>query len=171
MDFELIGSRLSSELKNRGLNVIVESSPLNVIAAMELTNYRTNYFYTAFLKPEVCGQMDPLSWWKAAATNQVPEELKILASKLFVLPSSTGGVERSFSTLGNIMTKQRNRLSIEKGSKLCRIHNFLKLQQQEIDVQRESKLRPVKKRLFPDESDNEAPASVFSAPASSSYAA
>jgi hypothetical protein len=138
---------------------------------MELTNETTNYFYSAFLKPEVCCQMDPLSWWKAAATNQVPEALKILCSKLFVLPSSTGAVERNFSTLGNIMTKQRNRLSIEKGSKLCRIHNFLKLQQQDIDIQRESKLRHVKKRLFLDETDNEAPASVLSAPASSSYAA
>lgn len=163
-----VGLRLPSELKNRGLNVIVESSPINVISAMELTNVTTNYFYSAFLKSEVCEQMDPLSWWKAAATNRVPESLKILASKLFVLPSSTGAVERSFSTLGNIMTKQRNRLSIEKGSKLCRIHNFLKLKQQDIDMEREKRLRSAKKRLFPDETENEAPVSVLSAPASSS---
>jgi hypothetical protein len=169
--FAFLGSRLPSELKNRGLNVIVESSPINVISTMELTNDATNHFYSALMIPEVCEKMDPLSWWKAAATNRVPEALKVLASKLFVLPSSTGAVERSFSTLGNIMTKQRNRLSIEKGSKLCRIHNFLKLQQQDIDVERETKLRLVKKRLFPDESENEAPVSGYSAPASSSSAA
>jgi len=165
---------LPADLKDRGLNFISEVNPVSVIAATALANNNSEYYYSGFLKSEVYNAMDPLSRWKDAATSRVPVALKTLALKLFVLPSSTGSIERNFSTLGNKMTNQRNRLSIEKGSKLTRIHNFLKLQQQEIDLQRDKKLRKAKKRLFPggyedEEDEDEAPASGNPAPVSSTH--
>ena len=49
-----------------------------------------------------------------------------LATNLMILPSSTGGLERSFSVLGRIMTSIRNRLGVDKASKLCFIYSCLK---------------------------------------------
>jgi len=167
LSFWILGCGLPSDLKDRGLLFISEVNPVGVIAATALANEDSQYFFSAFLKSEVYEKMDPLSWWREAATSRVPLALKTLASKIFVLPSSTGAVERNFSTLANIMTKQRNRLSIDKASKLCRIHNFLTLQQQELDIQKEKKFRNAKKRLFPNDINEEAPATGFPAPATS----
>jgi hypothetical protein len=44
---------------------------------------------------------------------------------LMKLPSSSGSLERCFSTLNNIMTEKRNRLGVQKAAKLCSVYQTL----------------------------------------------
>ena len=59
--------------------------------------------------------ISPVSWWNRYCTNQ---ELSKIADRLLKLPSTTAAVERSFSCYSNIYTAKRNRLTIDKASKL-----------------------------------------------------
>lgn len=101
-------------------------------------------FHKTFLVQSVRESYEPIEWWENALTEPLPPRFHQLIRKLFNLPAGSGGIERSFSTLGNIMTKQRNRLSIEKASKLCTIHNHFKLMEHG-----KTKPRSAKTRSFP----------------------
>src|ERR1700754_4715119 len=103
-------------------------------------------FHSSYKLEENRSSFNPIDWWEHAPNHDLQPGFKQLIRKLFSLPSSTGGIERLFSTLGNIMTKERNRLSIEKAAKLCNIHNHYKIVQSESDKRKQ---RASKKRKFP----------------------
>lgn len=103
------------------------NNPYFVIYATKLKNSDATFFFNAFLNEDVINSMDPRDWWKNACTGELNAKFRDLFEKLFTFPASTGSIERSFSTLGSIMTKQRNRLSIEKAEKLCSVINYFKL--------------------------------------------
>lgn len=63
-----------------------------------------------------------------------------MIAKLFALPDSTGAIERNFSTMGQIMSDQRNQISVETASKLCVINNHYKMQN-ELAAKRQPKKR------------------------------
>lgn len=71
--------------------------------------------------------MSPSAWWRAAGaySNRLNPKAVDICESLMLLPSSTAALERSFSTMGNIITKKRNRLGIEKARKLAVINKTL----------------------------------------------
>lgn len=98
-----------------------------VIYASELGNSESNYFFRAYLNPTIRKEMDPRRWWKSAGTSGIIQAFIDFVDTLFTYPASTASIERAFSTLGGVMTKQRNRLSLEKAAKLCSIINHYKI--------------------------------------------
>ena len=54
-------------------------------------------------------EADILEWWKNK--QETYPILSIMARKWLAIPATTGSIERNFNTSGNIITKQRNRLS------------------------------------------------------------
>lgn len=90
----------------------------------EIKKKKSDFFYAPFLQPDIQSSMSPLEWWKQAATSVVPKKLLEMIEILFLIPAGTGGIERCFSTMGNIMTKKRNRLEVETAAKLANINGF-----------------------------------------------
>lgn len=115
--------------------------------AAEIHKQQSAYFYSSFLNPEVYTKMEARDWWKAATTPAVPPTVVDLMDSFYIMPASTSNLERCFSTLGNIMTKQRNRLSLDKASKLCMINNHFKLEKQAEDLQNNTQ-KTRKRKLF-----------------------
>ena len=111
----------------KGNSWLEHKSPYYVIAASNLALGDHHFFPKSLLHKTVCDSMNPVNWWLSAQRAQMlPVGLVTLACKLMKLPSSTGGIERCFSTLGAIMSKQRNALEVEKASKLCFINKYFK---------------------------------------------
>jgi len=119
------GMRLKTDQKNLGLNWISEKNSNFILYAAEMANISSPYFYDAFQKDDILKSMSPVNWWNAASTQLVDPAMIELASGILAMPSGTGSLERCFSKLGNILSKKRSRLGIEKGSKLCCINNSL----------------------------------------------
>ena len=63
-----------------------------------------------------------------AKRGLLPEHVTSFILKLMILPASTSALERCFSTLGNIITKKRNRLGILKAEKLCICNRMLAME-------------------------------------------
>lgn len=109
-------------------------------------------FHSSYQLEEIRSSYHPIEWWEHAPNHELPQGFKHLIRKLFSLLASTGGIERIFSTLGNIMTSQRNRLSLDKAAKLCSVHNHFKILENEQGIKRD---RASRKRKFPfSESDS-----------------
>lgn len=100
-----------------------------VVTAAQLTNMDLNVFSETMLMEQITKAMNPIEWWKSANTEKLPVGFQDFTLTLFILPSSTGSLERSFSTLGNILTHKRNRLGITKASQLCTINQYLHINQ------------------------------------------
>ena len=64
--------------------------------------------------------LNPTVWWDCVKKtgDGVPAELCDLASLLLKLPASSASIERIFSNFGNVQSKLRNRLGIDKAAKL-----------------------------------------------------
>ena len=72
--------------------------------------------------------LNPAQWWELMGTRmkeKLPTGLSKLAQDLMMLPASTSSMERCFSTMGSIMTETRNRIGVEKASRLCTIYRHL----------------------------------------------
>ncbi|OXA54248.1 hypothetical protein Fcan01_11874 [Folsomia candida] len=105
--------------KNLGLEWISSHSNYLIQFFGEIQKSESEFFFNAYLNPDVKKQMNPFDWWTQASTSAVPIRFLEMVKVLFLLPAGTSGIERCFSTMGNIITKQRNRLTVEKATKLC----------------------------------------------------
>jgi len=65
------------------------------------------------------------TWWQGAAVCSVDPAFADLAQRLTTLPSSSASIERVFSTFSFIHNKIRNRLNIQKASKLVFCYRIL----------------------------------------------
>ena len=72
----------------------------------------------------IVSEAAPMSWWMSQ-TSFLHPELLLLAKTLFSAVASSAGVERVFSTFGFVHSDIRNRLGIEKASKLTFIYRML----------------------------------------------
>jgi hypothetical protein len=139
------GENLPVAEKNEGLNWISKKSDFYLIFVGELNKSSSTYFFDAFLQPSARKNLKPIDWWANAITPAVPKPFAELVHTLFLFPASTAGIERCFSTMGNIMTRQRNRISVEKAAKLCAINNYYKLKHS-VDNLKNDSVRVGKKR-------------------------
>jgi hypothetical protein len=121
-------NNLSFDDKESALKYLSDKNPMYAVLALEVRNPESGYFSKVLRTPEIVSSMETSVWWKSAAGPTVPDSFLTLVNNIFVMPSSSAGIEISFSTLGNIMTPVRNRLGLE--SMLCCIHNQLKLEQE-----------------------------------------
>uniref|UniRef100_A0A1X7VTB1 HAT C-terminal dimerisation domain-containing protein n=1 Tax=Amphimedon queenslandica TaxID=400682 RepID=A0A1X7VTB1_AMPQE len=60
--------------------------------------------------------IDPLSYWKIKQV--LWKALALMATKFLSIPPSSASSERLFSSAGDIISKERNRLGTEKAEKL-----------------------------------------------------
>jgi len=65
-----------------------------------------------------------LTWWVALKKN-ISQEMLEVVTQLFTAVASSAGIERIFSTYGLVHSKIRNRLGVEKSSKLVAIFKSL----------------------------------------------
>jgi hypothetical protein len=72
----------------------------------------------------VVTDVSPMTWWMSQA-SVLNAELLVLVKTLFTAVASSAGVERLFSTFGFVHSDVRNRLGIEKASKLTFIYRML----------------------------------------------
>jgi hypothetical protein len=105
-------------------------SPGYVVSAVSLTELDFQTFPKALLNPEVCEKTNPVCWWSSVSKiSNLSNGFIEMAQKLMVLPASTAGLERNFSTLSRIITKPRNRLGLDKSSKLCFAYQYFRRNQ------------------------------------------
>lgn len=118
---------MSNSDKEKGLEYLNwKLGSIGVIRATQLSSQNEGVFFKTFLEQKICDELEPSEWWGSAVKGGVEDGFLRFVKTLYTFPSGTAGIERSFSTLGNILTKQRNRMSVEKGAKLCLIHNYYK---------------------------------------------
>ena len=79
-----------------------------------LYSVKDGFYAMPFLWKNIAN-VSPVFCWNGYSTNQ---ELSKIAGRLLKLPSTTAGVQRSFSCYSNIHTAKRNRLTNDRASKL-----------------------------------------------------
>jgi len=121
---KLSGKYLSTELKEKGYRKLATINPIRIQLSVEIQKLESQFFYSSFLLANVCETLDPVDWWKSALKISLSADMEDAITNLLILPASLGSIERCFSSLGRIMTKQRNRLRLDKAYKLCTVTNF-----------------------------------------------
>ena len=71
--------------------------------------------------------VEPASWWRNVDQDNVHVKTEILSliNTLMNAIASSASIERVFSTFGLVHSKIRNRLGVEKASKLVFLHRVL----------------------------------------------
>lgn len=122
-----LGQNLKEAEKEKGLEWLAAKNPALLIVYHELQKPDSNYFFKPYNNKAIISKMQPRDWWKSASKDAVTPIVHEIVDELLSLPAGTANMERNFSTLGSIITKQRNRLNVEKASKLCSIINHYKI--------------------------------------------
>ena len=121
---------LGQGLKNKDLNSVMnwlefKNRPLT-IAASKLSIMDDDFFPAYLLKDELINGLTSTNWWELIAKREIlPKSVTDFILQLLIIPASTSSIERCFSTLGNILTKKRNRLGVDKAEKLCMVNRML----------------------------------------------
>lgn len=68
----------------------------------------------------------PITWWKAVGSSGVNSDFVKFTCQLLSAPASSASIERVFSNYSYIFNKIRNRLSIEKASKLVFCYRMMR---------------------------------------------
>ncbi|OXA39541.1 hypothetical protein Fcan01_25605 [Folsomia candida] len=134
---------LPTIFRERGQVWLAKKNPLYESVQLKLEAGDSNYFVKRLMNKEILrGELALTSsqWWDIMGSqmeNKLPIGFAKLAKELMMLPASTSGMERCFSTMGIIISKTRNRIEIEKASKLCMIYRTLncgRLEDKDIDL-------------------------------------
>ena len=137
------GENLLPEEREKGRNWLTFQNPLFLMVCIKLGTSSAEYFPQSMMEPSVIRSLKPVEWWEEITkeNSKFPIGLMNVVKKLFCLPAGTGCIERSFSVLSNIITKKRNRLSIEKADKMCSIYQNAR--NNRFDEPRAKKCRPI----------------------------
>lgn len=98
---------------------------------------KTFPFPESFFQEQMRKQLSPIQWWEAVLkTNRVDVKFCEFSLHLQKCVASSASIERIFSNFGLVQTKIRNRLGIEKASKLVasrRMLNLIAQQREDMD--------------------------------------
>lgn len=98
---------------------------------------KTSSFPKSFFQEQMREQLSSIQWWEALLkTNTVNVKFCKFALHLQRCVASSTSIERIFSNFGLVQTKLRNRLGIEKASKLVasrRMLNMIVKQKEDMD--------------------------------------
>jgi hypothetical protein len=115
------GGGLTETERESGREWLSKKNPLFVMLAVKLATGSTEHFSKTMLTESIANKLDPIDWWKEVNSSSIHGDFITVAEQLYCLPASSASIERSYSVLGNIITKKRNRISVEKAEKLCGI--------------------------------------------------
>ena len=121
------GSRLNSEQKEIGMQTILAKDP-NFLPVMCSFQAESSPFPKSMFAEQCLQNVTPVVWWQCVKKTTSGEfhELCDYACSLLKLPASSSSIERVFSCFGLVQTKLRNRLGIEKASKLVTCYRHLR---------------------------------------------
>lgn len=109
-----------------GFDYLNEVNPKLVALAASLQAQDAERFPKHLLLSTTLEEMSAQSWWKAMATlTNIDKSCVDFCETLMMLPASSACIERSFSTLSDIITKRRNRLCVDTAQKLCVVNRKL----------------------------------------------
>lgn len=124
--FENLGARLTREEYDVGFDYLNELSPKLVALSASLQAEDSEVFPKHMLLSTTLEEISAQSWWKAMAKfTNIDKTCIDFCETLMMLPASSACIERSFSTLSDIVTKKRNRLTVDKAQKLCVVNRKL----------------------------------------------
>ena len=98
----------------------VQSSFLTFLIAFEAES--TPYPGSFFLVQDVTASV----WWKGLKKTSIPQDFIQLMVRLHSSPCSSASIERIFSNFGLIHSKLRNKLGVQKASKLVLCYRMLR---------------------------------------------
>lgn len=81
-------------------------------------------FSKCLFDKHIVSKVSPLIWWTSFEKKLTPDFFYLI-KQIFTAVSSSAGIERLFSTFGLVHTKLRNRLGVEKASKLVSVFKSL----------------------------------------------
>lgn len=111
-----------------------EFNPDLEVIAMELLALNEEKFPRFLINSATLEKSDPVTFWTIVEKQRIFEpDLCRFIQLLRKLPASGSGIERCFSTLKSILSKSRNRLSVEKSSRLCIINQSLRFSRDDND--------------------------------------
>lgn len=123
LDHRFIGSKLGQEQTDSAMNYINHYHP--TIMAEVITYQAQAFPFKDYLFSEnTKKQVTPLTWWLSLEKN-ISKEMLTMAKKLHSTVASSAGIERIFSSFGIVHTTLRNRLGVEKSSKLVSVFKSL----------------------------------------------
>ena len=82
-------------------------------------------FPRSYFTSEVRNNIKASIWWKSMKKTMINEEFLNFVIHLHNCPSSSAGIERLFSNYSFVQNKLRNRLGLEKASKLVVCYKML----------------------------------------------
>ena len=75
---------------------------------------------------EVVDTVDPVTWWESLPEASFPSGYIKFAVQLMGVPASSASIKRIFSSFGQIHSKLRNRLGLERATKLVFCYRILR---------------------------------------------
>jgi len=97
---------------------------------VDLCNFKSEAlpFLPSMFHISCIGKVEPTKWWCCVKSNckGVSDDICNLAIQLLRFPASSASIERVFSNLGNIQSKLRNRLGLDKAAKLVMCYRELR---------------------------------------------
>jgi len=123
------GTGLPTKMKDSGRKWFLKMNIdfLPILLAFQAKD--DTFFSKIILDDAIVSTLHPVAWSRTAKNDnptKVTQEFFEICETLLRLPSSSAGLERCFSTLGNIITEKRNRLGVGKAQKLCFVNQSLK---------------------------------------------
>ena len=134
MDPNSTGVNLDSEQEDQAEEWIKEHKPhfLPYILAFRIRD--SDIFPSSMFEPQVLSMYkhNPSKWWmlmdhRTTKKGTLPRGFCQYFKDLLSCPPSSASIERIFSTFGHVWSKLRNRLGVEKATKLVQIYKHLRL--------------------------------------------
>lgn len=133
MDPKYQGKRLSADQEKMAEEWVQLKKPEFLPFIYKFNLKDANTFSPRLFEENIIKSLSSSDWWRLMEQkinkikdNQLPKNFCSFFYKLLDCPASSASIERIFSTYGLIWSKLRNRLGIEKATKLVRIYKNLR---------------------------------------------
>ena len=110
-----------------------EGEVMDIYVKFKAKDTDARYFPDYMFKPRLTSpESDPAHWWKilhdknGGGAYTMPTVFTETMIKLHSCPASSASIERWFSTVGFVWSKERNRLGSEKALKLAQVYRTLR---------------------------------------------
>lgn len=125
LDHRYRGQKLNQNQVEEALEYAAAYHP-EAMSFIILYQAQSSPFRKYLFSTQSINNVNPLSWW-CALRSSINDDMFDLSMQLHTAVASSAGIERLFSTFGLVHSKIRNRLGIEKASKLVSIMRTLNL--------------------------------------------
>lgn len=122
------GENLNYEQKEKAIAWLQKINPLFVTYAINF-ELKEKPFPDTLFEDQVIKTVDANKWWRSIArVCDISNDFCKLVAHLQTCPSSSAAIERIFSNFSFVHSKTRNRLQIDRASKLVYCYAMLKKQ-------------------------------------------